>query len=178
MMKKTHLLITLLIALIGSNQYGYAVIEAVEFETKQQEERYKTLIDQLRCLVCQNQNLAGSDAPLAKDLRDITADMIKQGDSDATIKAFMRDRYGDFVLYEPPFNWSTAFLWLGPFVLLILVSIGLVLNIKRRQEDDLFKPTRATDDAERIKVRNLLRDTPSIGTDKNLKPNKTNSDNT
>lgn len=165
-MKKTLLLITLLSALIGSNQQSYAVIEAVEFKTKQQEERYKTLIDQLRCLVCQNQNLAGSDAPLAKDLRDITAMMIKQGDSDATIKAFMRDRYGDFVLYEPPFNWSTAFLWLGPFVLLLLVSIGLILNIKRRQEDELFKPTRAMDDAERIKVRNLLRDTPSISTDR------------
>ncbi len=168
----------LIVALVGSNQYGYAVIEAVEFETKQQEKRYKTLIDQLRCLVCQNQNLAGSDAPLAKDLRDITADMIKQGDSDATIKAFMRDRYGDFVLYEPPFNWSTAFLWLGPFVLLILVSIGLILNIKRRQEDDLFRPTQATDDAERIKVRNLLRDTPSIGINNELSSNETNSDNT
>ncbi len=177
-MRKTLLLTALIVALVGSNQYGYAVIEAVEFETKQQEKRYKTLIDQLRCLVCQNQNLAGSDAPLAKDLRDITADMIKQGDSDATIKAFMRDRYGDFVLYEPPFNWSTAFLWLGPFVLLILVSIGLILNIKRRQEDDLFRPTQATDDAERIKVRNLLRDTPSIGINNELSSNETNSDNT
>lgn len=177
-MKKTLLLITLLSALVGSNQTSYAVIEAVEFETKKQEQRYKVLIDQLRCLVCQNQNLAGSDAPLAKDLRDITAKMIKQGDSDATIKAFMRDRYGDFVLYEPPFNWSTAFLWLGPFVLLILVSVGLILNIKRRQEDELFKPTHATDDAERIKVRNLLRDSPSIGADNKFEPNTTDSDNT
>ncbi len=173
-MKKTLLLIALFSALMGSNQHSYAVIEAVEFETKKQEQRYKVLIDQLRCLVCQNQNLAGSDAPLAKDLRDITANMIKQGDSDATIKAFMRDRYGDFVLYEPPFNWSTAFLWLGPFVLLVLVSIGLILNIKRRQEDELFKPTHATDDAVRIKVRNLLRDTPSIGADSVIKPNSDN----
>jgi len=172
MIKKTVLVVTLLSALIGFVQTSYAVIEAVEFETKAQERRYKDLIDQLRCLVCQNQNLAGSDAPLAKDLRDITANMIKQGDSDATIKAFMRERYGDFVLYEPPFNWSTAFLWLGPIVLLVFVSIGLILNIKRRQEDEIFKPTRATDDAERVKVRNLLRDTPSIGGDSTAKPSK------
>jgi cytochrome c-type biogenesis protein CcmH len=107
---------------------------------------------------------------LAKDLREITEKMIKQGDSDAEIKKFMRSRYGDFVLYEPPFNWSTAFLWLGPFALLLLVIIGLVLNIRRRQQEELFHPNRATNDAEQVKVRNLMRDTPSLTSKDSEKP--------
>jgi cytochrome c-type biogenesis protein CcmH len=98
--------------------------------------------------------------------------MIQRGDSDADIKTFMRSRYGDFVLYEPPFNWSTAFLWLGPFILLLLVVIGLVLNIRRRQQEELFKPTHATNDADQIKVRNLMRDTPSLKPNESEKPKR------
>lgn len=161
-MKLILITVSLLLASLLFQNNSHAVIEAVQFDSKAEEQRYKKLIDQLRCLVCQNQSLAGSDAPLAKDLRNITETMIKNGDSDDAIKAFMRERYGDFVLYEPPFNWYTAFLWLGPFVLLISVATILFISIRRRQQDELFKPTRATDDAERIKVRNLLRDTPSI----------------
>lgn len=163
-MKKILFTIGLLLALTSFHNNGFAVIEAVEFDTIEDEKRYKSLIDELRCLVCQNQNLSGSNAPLAKDLRDITANMIKDGASDSDIKEFMRSRYGDFVLYEPPFNYSTAFLWLGPFALLILVVIGLGLNIKRRQQDELFQSAHAKNDAEQIKVRNLLRDTPSLNT--------------
>lgn len=149
-----------------------AVIEAVEFETTLEEDRYKNMIDELRCLVCQNQNLAGSDAPLAKDLREITERMIKQGASDAEIKDFMRARFGDFVLYEPPFNSSTAFLWLGPFALLVFVIIGLGLNIRRRQRDELFKPAHANNNAEQVKIRNLMRDTPSLSKNNGDKPQR------
>jgi len=161
-MKRIFLTLGMILSLIVFQSDSFAVIEAVEFDTPKQEQRYKKMIDELRCLVCQNQNLSGSDAPLAKDLRSITENMIKTGASDAEIKEFMRSRYGDFVLYEPPFNISTAFLWLGPFLLLILVIIGLVLNIRRRQQDELFKPTHAANDSERVKVRNLMRDTPSL----------------
>lgn len=161
-MKQVFLTLGLLLTVIAFQSNSIAVIEMVEFGDPKQELRYKKMIEQLRCLVCQNQNLAGSDAQLAKDLREITANMIKQGSSDTEIKEFMRSRYGDFVLYQPPFNSSTAFLWLGPFALLILVITGLVLNIRRRQQDELFKPTHATNDAERVRVRNLMRDTPSL----------------
>lgn len=159
-----HALLTagLLFALIAFQSNGFTAIEAVVFDNTSHEKRYKKLIDELRCLVCQNQNLAGSDAPLAKDLREITANMIKQGKSDSEIKEFMRSRYGDFVLYEPPFNVSTAFLWLSPFALLIIVVTGLLFNIKRRQQDELFKPTHATNNTEQVRVRNLMRDTPSL----------------
>jgi cytochrome c-type biogenesis protein CcmH len=141
---------------------AYAVIEQVEFETTELEQRYKNLIDELRCLVCQNQNLADSDAPLAKDLRTITATMLQDGASDDEIKAFMRERYGDFVLYRPPFNASTAFLWLGPIVILVIVLIGVITHIRRRQEIELLKPAHAESEARRIKARNLLRDTPTL----------------
>jgi len=161
-MKRVLFTFGLLLTLVTYQSNSIATIEVVEFESVKQEIRYKKMIDQLRCLVCQNQNLAGSDAPLAKDLRDITANMIKKGSSDQEIKEFMRARYGDFVLYEPPFNLSTAFLWLSPFALLVLVIIGLVLNIRRRQQDELFQPTQAKNSAEQIRVRNLLRDTPSL----------------
>jgi cytochrome c-type biogenesis protein CcmH len=171
-MKHLFFTFAMLLSLLVFQSDGTASIEVVEFDTVSQEQRYRELIQELRCLVCQNQNLAGSDAPLAKDLREIAATMIKRGDSDADIKTFMRSRYGDFVLYEPPFNWSTAFLWLGPFILLLLVVIGLVLNIRRRQQEELFKPTHATNDADQIKVRNLMRDTPSLKPNESEKPKR------
>ncbi|MBL4671320.1 MAG: cytochrome c-type biogenesis protein CcmH [Arenicella sp.] len=171
-MKRVFFTFALLLSLLVSQSDSTASIEVVEFDTASQEQRYRDLIAELRCLVCQNQNLAGSDAPLAKDLREIAATMIKQGDSDADIKKFMRSRYGDFVLYEPPFNWSTAFLWLGPFILLMIVVIGLVLNIRRRQQEELFTPTHATNDAEQVKVRNLMRDTPSLKPEDSEKPKR------
>lgn len=171
-MKRALLTIALLFTLIVFQNNSLAVIESVVFDTPLKEQRYKKLIDELRCLVCQNQNLSGSNAPLAKDLREITANMIKQGSSDREIKEFMRSRYGDFVLYEPPFNLSTAFLWLGPFALLLLVIAGLILNIKRRQQNELFKPTHAKNDAEQVKVRNLMRDTPFLNSDNGDKPQR------
>jgi cytochrome c-type biogenesis protein CcmH len=171
-MKRVFFTSALLLSLLVFQSNSSAAIEVVKFDTAAHEQRYKDLLKELRCLVCQNQNLAGSDAPLAKDLREITEKMIKQGDSDAQIKKFMRARYGNFVLYEPPFNWSTAFLWLGPFVLLALVVIGLVLNIRRRQQEELFEPANATNEAEQVRVRNLMRDTPSLDSSDSEKPKR------
>ncbi len=88
-----------------------------------QEARYQALIEELRCLVCQNQNIAESNAPLAEDLRLQVAEMINAGRSDAEIKDYLVARYGDFVLYRPPFKPNTWLLWGGPFLLLVL---GLV----------------------------------------------------
>jgi len=82
------------------------------------------MIAQLRCLVCQNQNLADSNADLAKDLRARTYQMISAGATDQEIVEFMIARYGDFVLYKPPLRWRTALLWLGPFAIL-LIALGI-----------------------------------------------------
>ena len=141
---------------------SHAVVEQVEFADQQTADRYKDLIAELRCLVCQNQNLADSDADLAKDLRRKTAEMLRAGKSDQDILDYMRDRYGDFVLYRPPFNSMTAILWLGPFILLLMVVIGIVIYIRHRQQHELLKPTHANDEEQRTKVRNLLRDAPQL----------------
>ena len=98
------------------------------------EARLKTLAVELRCLVCQNQTLADSHAPLAEDLRREVREMIVKGMSDREIIDFLVQRYGDFVLYRPPWKASTTLLWLGPFLLLIAGATGLVFALRRRQK--------------------------------------------
>ncbi len=94
--------------------------------------RVKSLEKELRCLVCQNQTLADSNADLAKDLRDQVVDQVSQGKSDDEVKAYLVARYGDFVLYRPPFKLMTVGLWLGPFALLLVGGVIFVM-IQRRQ---------------------------------------------
>jgi len=124
-------LIFCLIFLAGS---AYAAIEAYEFKSAQMEASYLKLIDELRCLVCQNQNLSGSNADLAKDLRRQTYEMLMQGNSPDQVVQFMVDRYGDFVLYRPRLKSSTLLLWLGPFVLLVLVLAFVIRRMYRIQK--------------------------------------------
>jgi len=135
---------------------AYSAIEAVQFENKKTLDRYQNLIAELRCLVCQNQNLADSDADLAKDLRRKTSEMLKAGKSDKEILEYMRERYGDFVLYRPPLNTSTSFLWLGPFVLLIIAILSILISIKRKQKSLITKPDISIDEDQRQQVRKLL----------------------
>ena len=107
-----------------------AVIETYEFESAQMEADYKKLIDELRCLVCQNQNLSASDADLARDLRRETYEMLQEGKSSQQVVEFMVARYGDFVLYRPQFKSNTYLLWLGPFLLLLVVLYLLVRRLR------------------------------------------------
>src|SRR5919197_3933594 len=97
------------------------------------EKRVHDLSSDLRCLVCQNQTLADSNAPLAVDLRNQIREQLKAGKSERDVRAFMVERYGDFVLYRPPFKALTAALWLGPFVLLILSAWILYRRVARRR---------------------------------------------
>jgi cytochrome c-type biogenesis protein CcmH len=98
------------------------------------EARLKAIAHELRCLVCQNQTIADSDAPLAVDLRQQTRRMIAEGKSDDEIRAYMVDRYGDFVLYKPPFNAITAALWVGPALLIVGGFAGMFVFLRRRRE--------------------------------------------
>ncbi len=98
------------------------------------EARLKSIAHELRCLVCQNQTIADSDAPLAVDLRKQTRKMIAEGKSDDEIRAYMVERYGDFVLYKPPFNAATAVLWVAPGILVVGGLLGLVFMLRRRRE--------------------------------------------
>jgi cytochrome c-type biogenesis protein CcmH len=98
-----------------------------------EEARIRVLQEKLRCLVCQNQTLADSNAALAEDLRRELRDQVKSGRSDGEILDFMVARYGDFVLYEPPFKASTLLLWVGPFALFALALAAIVAVARRRR---------------------------------------------
>jgi len=99
-------------------------IDAKQFTDQKQQAAYESLTSELRCLVCQNQTIADSNAELAADLRRQVYEMLQQGQTPEEIIAFMTARYGDFVLYKPPFKIKTSVLWLGP---LVFLSIGLLM---------------------------------------------------
>ncbi len=107
----------------------------LDFDSPEQKSRYRALIDELRCMVCQNQNVADSNAELARDLRERTYEMITGGSTDDQIMEFMTDRYGDFVLYRPPLNMSTALLWFAPALFLALAVLIYWSNARRRRSD-------------------------------------------
>jgi len=106
--------------------------EPMVFENQQQQDRFDQLTQELRCLVCQNQNLADSDAPLAHDLRREVHEMLMSGQSNEQIKQFLVERYGDFVLYRPPVQQNTYLLWLAPLILLLGGALVVRSSIKKR----------------------------------------------
>jgi len=97
------------------------------------ERRLNAIAEELRCLVCQNESLAGSRADLAQDLRREIREQIKAGRSDDQILAYMTDRYGDFIRYRPPLKGTTVALWAGPFVLLAVAAGGVAWYVRRRR---------------------------------------------
>jgi len=109
------------------------------------EARMLSIAAELRCLVCQNQTLADSDASLAQDLREQIRAQLRDGADAAQVRRFMTDRYGDFVLYRPPLKASTLALWLGPGLLLAggLTMLGSVLRRRARLSDAHFEPDRS-----------------------------------
>ncbi len=117
------------------------------------EKRVQRLSEELRCLVCQNQSLADSNADLAVDLRNQVRELMQQGQTDAQIREFMVARYGDFVLYNPPVNSATLLLWLGPFVLLAVAGVALVTYLRRRDRE---LPAQLLSDEDRERARALL----------------------
>ena len=109
------------------------VFEPREWSDERYRQRYHDLIEELRCLVCQNQSIADSDADLAADLRRIVYEMLERGESDEAITAYMTERYGSFVLYRPPLTPSTLALWAGPALFAILGGTILFVTLKRRR---------------------------------------------
>jgi cytochrome c-type biogenesis protein CcmH len=132
MIKLKHLVLILLLLPLSL----FARIESHEFDSPAQEALYLQLTKELRCLVCQNQNLADSNAELAKDLREKAYKMVKSGKTHDEITEYMIARYGDFVLYRPPVKNSTYFLWLGPFAFLLIALLALFFFIRRKSSTD------------------------------------------
>jgi cytochrome c-type biogenesis protein CcmH len=129
-MKRVSILILALISLAALA----LAQQAKPIEDPQIEQRMQALTQQLRCLVCQNETLADSRADLAEDLRKEIREQMKAGKSDQEIIAFLTQRYGDFVLYNPPVKATTYLLWFGPFVLLLAGILLLYRYLKHRKE--------------------------------------------
>lgn len=130
-MQKTLMIVALCLSALVAAE---SAIEPRDFNTEVQETRYRALIGELRCTVCQNEPLESSNAPLAADLREQVYVQIMDGRSDFEIRQYMRDRYGDFVLYNPPLAGHTLILWVGPIVLLVIGLATGALMIRRRRK--------------------------------------------
>jgi cytochrome c-type biogenesis protein CcmH len=124
------------------------------------EQRMMAISEELRCLVCQNESLAGSRADLAQDLRREVRELLKAGKSDQEVKDFLVSRYGDFVLYRPQVKPTTYLLWAGPFVLLVAGLFGLIRFLRRRAAEPTAADAPLTD-AERQRAEALLKDAQS-----------------
>jgi len=109
-----------------------AAVEYRKFDDPQQEQAYQNLTNELRCLVCQNQTIADSNADLAKDLRRQVYEMLQQGKSQQEIVDFMTQRYGDFVMYRPPLKPKTIILWVGPAVFIVIGLVVLVIISRKK----------------------------------------------
>ncbi|MEH6556607.1 MAG: cytochrome c-type biogenesis protein [Oceanicoccus sp.] len=134
-----------------------AVVETYDFDDEEKRERYQIFVEELRCPKCQNQNLAGSNSPIAKDLRRELYRLLEEGRDDEQIVEYMVNRYGEFVLYRPRFNPETAVLWLAPVIFLVLGS-GLVITVFRRQKKPAGTVTETLDDSEKKALHNILKD--------------------
>lgn len=127
-------LLLLLLICVTAPLPAAVTLESFTFPTKAEEQHFKDLIGQLRCLVCQNETLADSDADLAHDLRAEVYEMMKSGKNDQEVIDFLVKRYGDFVLYKPPVKPSTYLIWYGPFVLLAIAALLLVRAVGRQRQ--------------------------------------------
>jgi len=144
-------LFALLLALLAATSWAYAKDAAPAAADPALEQRVMALAAELRCLVCQNQTIADSSAPLAADLRNQVRERMRQGASDSQIIDFMVERYGDFVLYRPPVKATTLLLWLGP---LLLFAAGLLVLLRRLRRRSAPEPELSA--AERERARKLL----------------------
>jgi cytochrome c-type biogenesis protein CcmH len=121
------------------------------------EQRARHISSSLRCLVCQNQSIDDSDAPLAKDLRVLVRERLKAGDTDRQVKDYLVARYGNFILLKPPFEWDTLLLWLSPFAILALgAAAALASRRKARPGDE--QPAAPLSDEESARLQSLLGD--------------------
>ncbi len=152
MMKKLLTVLTIILILGSGPLQATATLESFKFDNAAAEQDFKDLIAELRCLVCQNQSLADSDAELAHDLRAEVYAMVQDGKSDEEIVEFLVARYGDFVLYKPPVKPSTYLLWFGPFALLLLAGLLLLRAVRRQKRT----ATTEISDSDRKRIDDLL----------------------
>ena len=148
-MKRLLISAGLALGLLASAQ---AAIDTFEFANDAERQRYRSLIEELRCPKCQNQNIADSDAPIATDLRNEIFRMLEEGKSNDEIIDFLVSRYGDFVLYKPPLTSRTLLLWYGPAGMLVIGFgvLGVILIRRRSQNKDRLAAGLSLDEQTRL----------------------------
>lgn len=154
-----HLLIALVFVLLSSlliSGAAHSQVDTFEFDTEEQQDRFRTLSDELRCPMCQNSSLSGSTGGVAEDLRREIHRMIMEGMSDSEIIQFMFERYGDFILFRPRLTAGTVLLWFGPLLFLILGGL-IAFGIWRRARKISDSDTRL-DKSQQDRLRELLGD--------------------
>ena len=144
----------IILSLLASISILEAAVEVKQFQNPEHEQRYKNLINEFRCVVCQNQNIADSNAELAQDLRKQVFKMINAGNNDDEIMEFMVTRYGDFVLYRPQLNSMTFLLWAGPFIIFIIGLYFLISFIRQRKKMVVTELS----NTDKEKIKQLLQD--------------------
>jgi cytochrome c-type biogenesis protein CcmH len=148
-----YLLLMGCVGLLGS---AHAAVDVHQFDSPAQAAQYQGMIDELRCPKCQNQNLAGSDAPIAQDLKQRTYEMVKDGQTDQQIRDYMIDRYGDFISYRPPVRPSTWVLWFLPPVLLVLLFGGWLWHVWQRAKQRIRVASDVLSHAEQARLDQVL----------------------
>jgi len=124
MVKKFSLILILFLT------FSLSALDTTEFEDPKMQQRYHQLTDELRCLVCQNETIAGSNAPLAKDLRQKVAEQLRAGKSDDEVREYLVERFGEFVSYRPSKKGAARYLWIAPFLFAGLAMIIFVFVVK------------------------------------------------
>lgn len=149
-------LISILLATLLLAGGAQAAIDAYEFRDEAERARYRTLVEELRCPKCQNQNIADSNAPIAMDLRREIFRMLEENKSNDEIVEYLVARYGDFVRYKPPVNAKTLLLWYGPVGLLVLGFGVLAMILMRRRRANSAAASQTLSEAERARLATLL----------------------
>lgn len=162
MLRKVLLSTSLIFALVGSINLSAAKDAVPLADDPATEQRLIVISEEMRCLVCQNESLAGSRSDLANDLRQEIRILIKAGKTDEQIRSFMVERYGDFVLYRPPVKPITWLLWIGPFVILLAGIIGLLVYLRRR---NLSVPSTVLSEEDNARIDALLKDAKANSTE-------------
>jgi cytochrome c-type biogenesis protein CcmH len=151
----------LLALLVLASPLRAEVAEVYDFDTRAEEQRYQNLIAELRCPKCQNQNIADSNAPISKDMRDAVYRMMQQGASNDEIVGALVDRFGEFVQYKPPVDKRTIVLWAFPAIALIggfLIVAGVVMRSRKR---DQLQPALSAEEKARVEKMLANKDQPS-----------------
>ncbi|MAJ54587.1 MAG: hypothetical protein CBC67_01080 [Gammaproteobacteria bacterium TMED107] len=147
--------ILLLTALTTAVPVVHAQVDTFEFQTAEQQQRFRQLSDELRCPMCQNTNLTGSSGGVAEDLRREIHRMILEGMTNPEIEQFMFERYGDFIFYKPRLRMETLFLWFGPLIFLLIGGAAAIAISRKASQTGQKNPE--LDDAQREKLQALLK---------------------